>query len=67
MPPPKTKRWRNLEEAATYTGLTKRQMHRAAKAGRVAYYKLSGPTGRLIFRTEDLDAFLAACRVEVSS
>ncbi|HEU5159035.1 MAG TPA: helix-turn-helix domain-containing protein [Streptosporangiaceae bacterium] len=54
----------NLEEAADFVGITPRQLHRAAKAGRVAYLKPGGHTGRLMFTPEDLQAFIDSVRVE---
>ena len=50
-----------LPEAATYLNVTERYMRRLVTERRITYFKV----GRLLrFSTEDLDAFLAACRTE---
>jgi hypothetical protein len=51
------KRWLDVEAASTYTSLSKEAIRTAAKRGRLAGHK--GASGRLVFRTEDLDAFMA--------
>jgi excisionase family DNA binding protein len=50
-----------LPEAATYLNVTERYMRRLVTERRIPYFKV----GRLLrFSTDDLDAFLAACRTE---
>ena len=51
----------SIEEAAGFLGVTVRWMRRAVRDRRLAYYKVGH---YLRFRVEDLEAFLAAGRVE---
>lgn len=51
------RRWLTVDGASDYTGLTKDAIRTAAKRGKVKYHK--GESGRLVFRVEDLDAYLA--------
>jgi excisionase family DNA binding protein len=55
-----------LQQAADVVGLTPRQVHRSAKAGKITYYKPGGPTGRLMFDPADLQAFLDSVRIEAN-
>ena len=51
----------SIEEAAGFLGVTVRWMRRAVRDRRLAYYKVGH---YLRFRVEDLEAFMAAGRVE---
>lgn len=64
---PKPKQWFNLEEAAEHIGLTPRQVTRLAQGRKLTFYRPSGsPTGPLQFHRDDLDEYMASCRVEAS-
>ena len=49
-------RWLDVKAAADYTSLTQEAIRTAAKRGRLRSHK--GDSGRLVFRLEDLDAFM---------
>jgi hypothetical protein len=52
----------SLPAAAKYLGISPTSLRRARKAGKVSY--IDHPFGGYRFRVEDLDAYLASCRVE---
>ena len=51
------RKWLNVEAAADYTSLSKEAIRTAAKRGKLVGHK--GASGRLSFRVEDLDRFMA--------
>jgi hypothetical protein len=48
--------WLNVQQASEYTSLSKEAIRTASKRGRLLGHK--GESGRLVFRLEDLDAFM---------
>lgn len=63
-PAPPAESLLRVKPASERTGLSERQLLRAAHSGRLAYYKPSGPTGPVMFAPADLADFLAAARIE---
>jgi hypothetical protein len=53
---PPESRWLDVKAAADYTSLSQEAIRTAAKRGRLKSHK--GESGRLVFRLEDLDAFM---------
>jgi excisionase family DNA binding protein len=48
--------WLTVDAAAAYTSLSKEAIRTATKRGRLKSHK--GDSGRLVFRTADLDTFM---------
>lgn len=55
------RRWFNYEEAASYLGLSVRQVKRARESGKLGCTKLGGLHVR--FSQEQLDAYIEACTI----
>ena len=52
------RRWLTVKGASEYAGLSEEAIRTAAKRGKLRGHK--GESGRLVFRTEDVDAFMAS-------
>ena len=52
------RRWLDVSAAAAYTSLSKEAIRTAAKRGRLKSHK--GDSGRIVFRAEDLDAYMGS-------
>ena len=50
--------WLDVQAASTYTSLSREAIRTATKRGKLKAHK--GESGRLVFRPEDLDAFMAS-------
>jgi hypothetical protein len=50
------RRWLDVSAASDYTSLTREAIRTASKRGRLIGHK--GESGRVVFRVEDLDAFM---------
>jgi len=46
----------SIDEAATFTGLTKSYLYKLCHFGKISFFKPTG--GKLYFRQEDLEAFI---------
>jgi hypothetical protein len=53
---PSPHRWLDVKKASEYTSLTPEALRTAAKRGRLPGHR--GPSGRLVFRTSELDDYM---------
>ena len=62
-PSPETKEYMNNQEAIEYTGLSLRSLEAYRSKGELPYHKVGA---KVVFKSTDLDGFMARCRVDVS-
>jgi excisionase family DNA binding protein len=62
-PKPETKEYMNNQEAIEYTGLSLRSLEAYRSKGELPYHKVGA---KVVFKSADLDGFMARFRVDVS-